>query len=241
MTETKREKFNSSEIADATVIGDVTGAGEATGATADAVRSKIFDIDTWRKLTAEGANLKLNVYPSGVSMRPLIRGGRDKVIVSPLRRELMRGDIILFIRKDGAQVMHRVWKLGDKVDCGAASGELRIQTYGDGCWYPDEPITMKDVVGIATTLYRVKKKGDGTSARKIDLTTSGARAVTENGASGASNSARARKIDLTTLACRRVGLMWLGIPHIRRLWYRIRGKAAWIKKWTRYQLGKIHK
>ena len=107
---------------------------------------KKLNIEDWQKLTKAGANVHIKIEPTGFSMRPLIRGGRDMVIVEPMCREPLRGDIVLFLREDGAHVMHRIWKI---------EGEM-VTTYGDGCWYHDEPISKEKILGLATTLYRNK-------------------------------------------------------------------------------------
>lgn len=117
----------------------------------------LLPVDEWYVLVKKGANVAVHVVPNGRSMRPLIVGGRDSVEIWPLRRELKKGDIVLFRRQDGANVLHRVWKL---------SGDT-VTTYGDGCVKPDRPIKRDQVMGIATGLER---KG-----RHFSLDTAGAR------------------------------------------------------------------
>ena len=46
--------------------------------------------------------------PRGVSMLPLIREGRDSVILSPVNGRLKRFDIPFYRRHDGTYVLHRV-------------------------------------------------------------------------------------------------------------------------------------
>ena len=48
------------------------------------------------------------MMPRGTSMLPLIRQGKDSVILSPLKPETIPGDIILYKRDNGQFVLHRV-------------------------------------------------------------------------------------------------------------------------------------
>ncbi len=50
------------------------------------------------------------MIPRGTSMMPLFREGIDAVILSPLPHEVIEGDIILYKRKNGQFVLHRVMK-----------------------------------------------------------------------------------------------------------------------------------
>lgn len=47
----------------------------------------------------------------GVSMRPLIRKGRDPVTIVPMQLLSGVGDVVLFTLGDGRCVVHCVWKL----------------------------------------------------------------------------------------------------------------------------------
>lgn len=161
----------------------------------------VFNIDEWYKLTKEGAQVAATIHPSGVSMRPLIRGGRDTVIVMPLRRPLKRGDIVLFRRADGQDIMHRVWKIKSET----------ITTFGDGCWYPDEPITEDKILGLAVTLKRAPR-------REINLDTTGA------------TTGKTREINLDTAWRRGIGRVWLFFSPLRRCFYRLRSTLHWIER-----------
>ena len=114
-----------------------------TRANPDTARLEM-DVDAWHALASTGARVAVTVTPKGSSMRPLIVGGRDSVLIYPISGPLRKGDIVLFRRKDGANVMHRVWKLDDK----------SVTTFGDGCARPDAPISYDQVWGVATELYR---------------------------------------------------------------------------------------
>ncbi len=55
--------------------------------------------------------------PRGVSMRPMIYGGRDKVILSPLPDKLKKYDLPLYQRDNGQYVIHRIVKTGEEFTC----------------------------------------------------------------------------------------------------------------------------
>ena len=50
--------------------------------------------------------------PRGVSMLPLLRQGRDAVVLSPLPERLRKYDVVLYRRRNGQYVLHRI------VECG---------------------------------------------------------------------------------------------------------------------------
>ena len=57
--------------------------------------------------------------PSGTSMLPTIREGRDKVTLSTAPEKLKRGDIAFYRRRDGQFVLHRVVRVRDEyIFCG---------------------------------------------------------------------------------------------------------------------------
>ncbi len=60
------------------------------------------------------------MMPRGTSMLPLLREGKDSVILSPLEDEIFPGDIILYKRDSGQFVLHRVIKenKGSYIMCG---------------------------------------------------------------------------------------------------------------------------
>ena len=194
--------------------------------------SRKLNIDEWRELAKAGANINVKIEPTGVSMRPLIRGGRDMVIVEPMHREPVPGDIVLFLRADGAQVMHRVWKI---------TGET-VTTYGDGCWYPDEPINKEKIIGLATKLYRRKASKERKKVTEAKVKNDpinkeddiiNKTSISQNGCkkSGFKKEIdKGRSINLDTKFRRKTGLLWLNIAPVRRAYYRVRNLAHSIKR-----------
>ncbi len=55
--------------------------------------------------------------PRGISMRPMLEGGRDQVILSPMPQKLKKYDLPLYQRDNGQYVLHRVVRAGDRYTC----------------------------------------------------------------------------------------------------------------------------
>ena len=105
---------------------------------------KSISVEEWYKLSASGTEIPVTLKLNGESMRPLIRKQRDAVTVVRVCRELKRGDVVLFLRKDGAYVVHRIWKI---------KGES-IVTAGDNCVECDAPVSASDIRGIVIKAER---------------------------------------------------------------------------------------
>lgn len=81
----------------------------------------------------------------GVSMLPMIKTGRDVVIVEPKNGRLKKYDVALY-RRGEAYVLHRVVEVTDE-------GYI---IRGDNT-YADEVVPEADVFGVLTEYYRGKK------------------------------------------------------------------------------------
>lgn len=68
----------------------------------------------------------------GVSMRPLLREGRDSVVLSPLCGRLEKGDIALYRRNDGSYVLHRVAAVGDGAYSFVGDNQYILESVADG-------------------------------------------------------------------------------------------------------------
>ena len=86
------------------------------------------------------------IKPKGNSMVPVIRSGRDTVVLSPVTGELKTGDILLFV-VGGKHVLHRLVSIdGD-----------RLTMMGDGNSRGMECCLRSDVVAIVTKIIREGK------------------------------------------------------------------------------------
>ena len=84
--------------------------------------------------------------PSGISMRPMIRGGRDAVLIKKLTQEPKRYDLVMYVRQDLQGVIHRV--------VGFKDGKYVI--IGDNCWRY-EHVRPEQIKGIVTEFCRKGK------------------------------------------------------------------------------------
>lgn len=53
----------------------------------------------------------IQIHPEGYSMYPMFIPGRDEAVIQKaVLAELKRGDVVLYRRKSGMLVLHRIWK-----------------------------------------------------------------------------------------------------------------------------------
>ena len=63
------------------------------------------------------AGQKVQFSPRGISMLPMLRQGKDSVILSPLPENLRKYDIPLYQREDGKYILHRIVEVGETYTC----------------------------------------------------------------------------------------------------------------------------
>ncbi len=84
----------------------------------------------------------ITYFTVGCSMRPLLVERKTHVMIAPIR-EVRDGDILLYIRKNGAYVLHRLMKQDEK------SYYMR----GDNT-FGLEKIQKTQAIGVVTTVYK---------------------------------------------------------------------------------------
>ncbi len=96
-------------------------------------------------LEKEGRLIYTNV---GNSMWPLIRVGRDLLVIEKKTGRLQKYDVPLYRRDSGQYVLHRVLRVreNDYVIC------------GDNCWSREYGITDRQVLGVLTKIIRDGKE-----------------------------------------------------------------------------------
>lgn len=82
----------------------------------------------------------------GVSMRPLIRQGRDIVIIEKYTEPPQKYDVVLFQRRNGQYVLHRILKVFDG----------RYWIIGDNCM-AGEMVNHDQIIGKMTSIKRNKR------------------------------------------------------------------------------------
>lgn len=97
-------------------------------------------LEQWRERTALDPEMSVDVFTSGISMFPLLRSTGDYAKLVPFQREMQKGDIIMFIRADGKEIIHRLCWIGADA----------VQTIGDNCDKRDAIVPISSVVGLVT-------------------------------------------------------------------------------------------
>lgn len=105
------------------------------------LNNKIFFAEV-EELLAEGQQVTILVR--GNSMRPLLRDGRDKVILRKANDEDIKIGAVLLFRHRGSHVMHRVTKI---------EGDVVIFE-GDGNYKLQEVASRNDIIAVMETVVR---------------------------------------------------------------------------------------
>ena len=91
--------------------------------------------------------------PRGISMRPMLEGGRDQVILSPLPEKLKKYDLPLYQRDNGQYVLHRIVKVGKTYTC-----------IGDNQYTYEPGVRPDQMIALATGFVR---NGRSYSTRQV--------------------------------------------------------------------------
>lgn len=89
----------------------------------------------------------IRIYPRGISMRPLIREGKDSVTLSAPTGKLKRHDIALFSYR-GRYLLHRL--VGHECDGGYAFCGDNNRTY-------ERDVQDADILAVVTEIWRGEK------------------------------------------------------------------------------------
>lgn len=81
--------------------------------------------------------------PRGISMLPMLKGGRDTVTLSPIRGELRKYDLALYRRPNGQFILHRIVKTGKTYTC-----------VGDNQFYLEKGVEASWFIAVVTSFRR---------------------------------------------------------------------------------------
>ena len=94
------------------------------------------------------AGHQLKIPLLGLSMFPLIVGGRDEAVLSAIRgRTLRRGDIVLYVQEDGTHVLHRIHHKKNN----------EFYMLGDSQTFIEGPINRGKILAVADAVVRKNK------------------------------------------------------------------------------------
>ncbi len=88
----------------------------------------------------------VRLSPQGVSMLPLLRQEKDSVELSPLPAKLHPYDIVFYQRPNGAYVLHRLVKVGEK----------HLTFIGDHQFVYEYGVEPEWCIAVVSALYRGK-------------------------------------------------------------------------------------
>lgn len=89
------------------------------------------------------AGQQIRFSPRGVSMLPMLRQGRDSVVLSPAPERLEKYDLPLYRRDNGAFVLHRITGVGKTYTC-----------IGDNQFVCETGVRQDQIIAIVTSFRR---------------------------------------------------------------------------------------
>ncbi len=111
--------------------------------------NKSLSIPEWHQMALDGTAPPVRIMLNGGSMNPLIRWNKDYVTIIPPDRELVPGDIVLFVEPGaGRYVVHRVWNMENG----------KVMTWGDSCERPDGWLPAEAIWGRVVLIERGNKE-----------------------------------------------------------------------------------
>ena len=90
--------------------------------------------------------------PMGISMLPMLRQGKDSVVLSPVPEKLKKYDLPLYRRPDGQYVLHRIAEVGNTYTC-----------IGDNQFRMEPGVEHGQILALVTAFYRGERKWEVTS------------------------------------------------------------------------------
>ena len=95
----------------------------------------------FRERLAAGQQVRFS--PMGTSMLPMLREGRDSVVLSPPPKKLRPFDLALYRRDSGAYVLHRITAVGQTYTC-----------MGDNQFEPEPGLRHEQMLALVTAFTR---------------------------------------------------------------------------------------
>lgn len=89
------------------------------------------------------AGQQVRFSPMGVSMLPMLREGRDSVVLSSAPERLRKYDLPLYRRDNGAYVLHRVAEAGETYTC-----------IGDNQFVFEHGVRRDQIIAVVTGFHR---------------------------------------------------------------------------------------
>ena len=98
-----------------------------------------------REQLAAGKSVRFS--PKGISMLPMLRQGKDSVVLSPLPEVLRKYDLPLYQRSDGKYILHRIVSVGQTYTC-----------IGDNQYSYEPGVRREQMIALVTSFTRGKRE-----------------------------------------------------------------------------------
>ena len=95
--------------------------------------------------------------PHGISMKPMLTGGRDEIILVKPEFPLKKYDLPLYVRANGMVVLHRIVDIKDN------NGRLEYIMCGDNTWSLEHGIFEENIVAVVSRFRRNGKWYEATN------------------------------------------------------------------------------
>ncbi len=105
-----------------------------------------------REQLAAGGSVRF--FPRGISMLPMLRQGKDAVILSPVPEKLKKYDLPLYQRDDGKYVLHRIVGVGEHYSC-----------VGDNQFAIEKGLRHDQMIAVVTSFSKGEKEYSVNSVR----------------------------------------------------------------------------
>lgn len=86
------------------------------------------------------AGQNVTFSPRGVSMQPMLKQGRDRVTLSPVKGPLKKYDLPLYRMDSGKFILHRIVAVGDSYTC-----------RGDNTYLDETGIRQDQLIGVVSS------------------------------------------------------------------------------------------
>lgn len=105
-------------------------------------------IPIWKERLKAGQSVRFS--PKGISMLPLLRQGRDSVLLSFPPEKLKKHDIVLYQRENGMYVLHRIIEVQE---------DGRVYTcIGDNQFVKEPGLCREQMIAVVTAFTRGKRE-----------------------------------------------------------------------------------
>lgn len=93
---------------------------------------------------SEGGEIRIS--PKGTSMLPMLRQGKDSVVLSPVTEKLRKYDLPLYQRDDGKYILHRIIECDNDYNC-----------IGDNQFDIEKDVKHEQIIALVSGFYREKR------------------------------------------------------------------------------------